>query len=50
MMERFRDLNASSLIQPETEIDPLGDPMCHSFSHVPWLDDEMESQQCLLSL
>lgn len=43
MLERFRDLNASSLIQTENEIDPKGDPTCYSFSHVPWLDDDVES-------
>ncbi|GFQ85385.1 arylsulfatase J, partial [Trichonephila clavata] len=40
MLNRLRDLNATSLPVQTKELDPLGDPVCHNFAHVPWMDEE----------
>lgn len=49
LLDRFRTLNASALIPPDIPSDPLGDPMCHNFAHVPWMDEEMEPE-CFVDL
>ncbi|CAL1272779.1 unnamed protein product [Larinioides sclopetarius] len=40
MLKRLRDLNATSLPVQTKELDPMGDPVCHNFAHVPWMDEE----------
>ncbi|GIX76168.1 hypothetical protein CEXT_257591 [Caerostris extrusa] len=40
MLNRLRDLNATSLPVQTKELDPMGDPVCHNFAHVPWMDEE----------
>ncbi|KFM82794.1 Arylsulfatase J, partial [Stegodyphus mimosarum] len=48
LLDRLRELNATSLPLQPKEIDPLGNPMCHNFAHVPWMDED-ESFRCLIN-
>ncbi|XP_054721655.1 arylsulfatase B-like isoform X2 [Uloborus diversus] len=49
ILERLRDLNETTLPAQTKDLDPLGDPICHNFAHVPWMDEEEEAT-CVISL
>ncbi|XP_071043518.1 arylsulfatase B-like [Parasteatoda tepidariorum] len=47
LIVRIEELNTTSLPIQSKDIDPMGDPMCHNFVHVPWMDDD-EENNCLI--
>ncbi|KAG8194368.1 hypothetical protein JTE90_010984 [Oedothorax gibbosus] len=42
MLNRLRDLNATTLSIQNKEIDQRANPICHDFAYVPWLDGDEE--------